>query len=122
MKLLMTALILWALPTLAQHNHPPQDAQLHEQFYSTWQMPNGGQPRANSCCNKADCYPTPMRNVGGTWFAKRREDGRWIAIPDSKLEQNQPDMRESPDGQSHVCMPPPNHSDGVYCATLGLGG
>lgn len=121
MKILVF-LVALALPAFAQHNHPPQDAQVHEQFYSTWQMPNGGQPRANSCCNKADCYPTPMRNVAGTWFAKRREDGRWIAIPESKLEQNQPDMRESPDGQSHVCMPPPNHSDGVYCATLGLGG
>lgn len=120
--LVATVLLCLIVPAWGQsHHHPPQDAQLHEQFYSTWLMPNGGQKRTSSCCNLQDCYPTQMRNVGGTWFAKRREDGQWIAVPSGKLEQNQSDPRESPDGQAHVCMPPPGYGYGVYCAVLGSG-
>jgi hypothetical protein len=117
----LAGLLLIATPVSAQHNHPPQDAQLHEQFYNTWMMPNGGLNRSTSCCNMRDCCPTQMRNVAGIWFAKRREDGQWIPVPAWKLEQNQSDPRESPDGQAHVCMPPPGAGDGVYCAVLGSG-
>jgi len=57
----------------AQHRHPPQDEALHEKFYSTWYMPDNP---ARSCCNKADCYPTEIKYIGGNVYARRREDGR----------------------------------------------
>jgi hypothetical protein len=59
------------------HNHPPQDATLHEQFYSTWMRPDNP---SIYCCNKQDCYPAEFKLVGATWFAKRREDGEWVPI------------------------------------------
>jgi hypothetical protein len=83
-----------SLPGVARgHQHPAEDAELHHKFYSTWMMPS---ERKQSCCNQRDCYPTEVKNFGGTWFAKRREDGAWIPIPENKLEQNQADPRESP--------------------------
>jgi hypothetical protein len=109
-----------SLPAKAQdhshHNHPPQDVALHEKFYSTWYMPDNP---AKSCCNKQDCYPTEIKYVGTTIFAKRREDGAWIVVPPQKIERN----RDNPDGRNHVCMPPPNHSQAgsVFCFALGGG-
>ena len=104
-----------------EHHHPPQDMEIHRKFYSTWNRPNGGEPRPYSCCNEHDCYPAAFKNVGGTWFALRREDKRWVVIPDNLMEHNQRDPRESPDGRNHVCMQAPGLSNQVYCATLGSG-
>jgi hypothetical protein len=101
----------------AHHNHPPQDALLHEQFYSTWMMPDHPE---RSCCNKQDCYPTEARFRDGFWEAKRREDGQYVRIPWEKVEQR----RDNPDGRNHVCMPSPERSwrgDEVYCFVLGGG-
>ncbi len=106
------------------HSHPPEDAETHEKFYAGWLMPNGGKDRTQSCCNKQDCYPTTFKNVGGTWFARRREDGKWMPVPPSKIEHEQLDPRESPDGRGHVCAAPPHpngDSSSVYCAVLGAG-
>jgi hypothetical protein len=76
---------------------------------------------AGGCCNKGDCYPTEIRIVGGTIFAKRREDGKFIAVPTAKVERN----RDNPDGRSHLCAPPPTATahapDTVFCFSLGLG-
>ena len=85
------------------HNHPPQDAALHERFYSIWMRPDN--PSVN-CCNKQDCYPAEFKLVGGTWFAKRRDDGEWVPIPEERFEHNRTDRTpaDSPDGRSHVCM------------------
>src|SRR3982074_2288143 len=93
-----------------EHQHPPQDVQIHEKFYSTWYMPDNP---TKSCCNKQDCYPTEIRYVGSTLFARRREDGQWVVVPPQKIERN----RDNPDGRNHVCMPPPNHSQAgtVFC-------
>ena len=113
------------LPTpgvwLIDHDAHPQDLPLHDKFYKTWAMPNSGNERKVSCCSSNDCYPTPIKKIDGKWYARRREDGVWMFVPDYKLEQNQPDPRESPDYQSHACMQPPNMTDQVYCATLGEG-
>lgn len=118
-------ILILATPAFAQghSNHPPKDQALHETFYSTWLRPDirVGVDRTASCCNDKDCYPTLFKKVGGTWFAQRREDREWIAVPAAIIEQNQPDERESPDGQSHVCMQPPNMQNKVFCATLGTG-
>jgi hypothetical protein len=104
------------VPVRAQdHQHPPQDVELHEKFYSTWFMPD--QP-SRSCCNKADCYPTEARFQNGQWYARRREDGKFIAIPWLKVERN----RDNPDGRSHICAPRPDLSgDVVFCFSLGGG-
>ena len=102
----------------AQHHHPAQDAELHEKFYSTWYMPDNP---ARSCCNKADCYPTEIRMVGSSIFARRREDGKFIPVPTQKVEQN----RDNPDGRNHLCAPPPTATlyppDTVFCFALGGG-
>jgi hypothetical protein len=117
------AFALTAFATRAgEHFHPPEDAALHHKFYVMWNMPNNGQPREKSCCNKEDCYPTQIKNVGGTYFALRREDQMWVPIPHAKIEHNQSDPRESPDGRNHVCMAPPQDGIKVYCAVLGSGG
>jgi hypothetical protein len=100
---------------LAQHQHPKEDAELHEKFYSTWYMPDKPD---KSCCNNLDCYPTQARHEDGNLFARRREDGKWLKIPPAKIEQN----RDNPDGRSHMCAAPPSvKPDTVFCFTLGAG-
>ena len=64
------AALIFASPSLAQHQHPPADVDIHEKFYRMWRMPDHDW----SCCNNKDCYPTEVRIVGGDIFAKRRED------------------------------------------------
>jgi hypothetical protein len=99
------------------HAHPPEDEALHEKFYSSWMMPDNP---ARSCCNKADCYPTEARFHHGHWQARRREDGKWLFVPEAKIEQR----RDSPDGRNHLCAPPPSASyppDTVFCFSLGSG-
>jgi len=49
------------------------------------------------------CYPTEIRILDGAIFAKRREDGKFIAVPASKVELH----RNNPDGRNHLCAPPP---------------
>lgn len=117
----MALLMFLSVPVHAQElhrHHPPQDVPLHEKFYSTWFMPD--KPGA-SCCNKADCYPTEVRFRNGHWQAKRREDGKWLWVPDSKVERN----RDNPDGRNHLCAPPPAATsypaDTVFCFALGSG-
>jgi hypothetical protein len=99
---------------LADHHHPPQDAAIHEQFYSDWMRPDA--PTV-SCCGLKDCYPTSFKLVGRAWYAQRREDGEWIPVPSHKFERR----RDSPDGRNHVCMQAPGNSNTVFCAILGEG-
>src|SRR5712671_6140274 len=77
--------------------------------------------RRMSCCNSQDCYPTNIVLKEGKWWAQRREDLKWIMVPDGKLEHNQADPRESPDHQSHACISPPIGGDYLFCAVLGSG-
>lgn len=104
-------------PQPEHRHHPTQDMPLHEKFYSTWYMPD--QP-SKSCCNKADCYPTEAKFERSRWWAKRREDGKWLAIPYEKVERD----REMPDPRAHLCAPPPTAThyppDTVFC--FGAGG
>lgn len=98
-----------------ERRHPPQDMALHEKFYSTWHMPDNP---TLSCCNNADCYPTDIKYVDGSIYARRREDGKYILIPPQKAEHN----RDNPDGRNHLCAPPPglpNSPDAVHCFALG---
>jgi hypothetical protein len=102
-------------PAFAQaHHHPPEHAQLHENFYRDWMRPD--QPTV-SCCNLKDCYPTEARFTNGKWFARRREDGNWLFVPPTKIELN----RDSPDGRNHMCAHPPGASDVPLCFIPGGG-
>lgn len=105
--------LLWSMAALAQH---PQHGSDH--FYATWLRPEmrtqAGQ-RQYSCCNERDCAPARFKNVGGAWFGQKLGTTRWQPIPDRLMEQNQPDPRESPDGQSHLCSTEWH----VFCAVLG---
>lgn len=96
------------------HQHPSQDMDLHDKFYSHWNIPPA---REYSCCNKQDCYPTSFKQEGGRWYAQKREDLSWVLVPEDKLEHNQLEPEESPDGQSHVCM----LGSTILCAVLGSG-
>ena len=122
-RLLAASAIALALSTLSisasaqSHQHPPADAPLHERFYSTWMMPDDP---TRSCCNKADCYPTEIRMSGGQLYARRREDGKFLPVPPTKIERH----RDNPDGRNHLCAPPPHASypsDTVFCFALGGG-
>lgn len=106
----------WLSAASAQHQHPPQDAAIHERFYSTWKMPDA--PHV-SCCSSHDCYPTEARHDGQGWLARRREDGKWLRIPAEKVETN----RDNPDGRNHICAPTPDrgHIIEVFCFTVGGG-
>lgn len=118
----IVVLLLLCVPAIAQHHDHPQDLDLHNKFYSNWLVPNPYGPRVSSCCSKNDCYPTAVIVRNGQYYARRREDGAWLRVPPERLEQNQPDPRESPDHQSHACIAPPHAGNYVYCATLGAGG
>ena len=110
--------VVLCLAARAQHQHPPQDAATHELFYKSWMRPDNP---TMSCCNKSDCYPTMARFQFGHWYAQRREDGKWLAVPPAKIEHN----RDSPDGRSHLCAPPPHletvYEGGVICFAVGGG-
>jgi hypothetical protein len=100
-----------AIPVaVGQHFHPPQHADLHEQFYSNWYRPD--QP-AVSCCNLMDCAPAEARMVNGQWMARKEGDARWYTVPPGKIEHN----RSSPDGRNHLCA----MGDSVYCFVVGGG-
>lgn len=104
--------------TVAQppHRHPPQDQAIHDRFYATWMKPDDP---TQSCCNWQDCYPTQVRFKDGQWFARRREDGKFLLVPPEKIERR----RESPDGRNHLCAPAPHlgYGDAVFCFVPGAG-
>src|ERR1700726_4476629 len=56
LPLLVSGILILAVSSaIAQeHLHPPQDQTIHEQFYSTWMMPDN---RNLSCCRNVDCSP-----------------------------------------------------------------
>ncbi len=126
---LLIVLCAWFLAALAaygqeiQHHHHEGASLEVDRFYSTWKMPdvrkNG--VRTDSCCNKKDCHAAVIRfnpTLGrweGRYIAGPFGPSLWLAIPDQKLEENAPDSRESPDGQSHMC----GSSISVYCAVRG---
>lgn len=114
--------------TAQEHRHSVADTPMHEEFYKKWMQPP---TRQTSCCNKEDCYATPIRfdKETGDYYALRREDQKWLKIRPEILEQHQAEdnIREAPDFQSHACIPKPSSDengyiqDTVYCATLGEG-
>lgn len=66
-----------------------------------------------------DCHVVQVQKKGGKWYfldAYTNAAG-WREIPESKLEQNTVDPRESPDGNSHACFT----EYVVLCVVLGSG-
>lgn len=116
---LLVGTFFWLIQTVKiraqEHEHPPQDLEIHEKFYSTWFMPDKPE---SSCCNQRDCYPAEAKPDGAGWLVRRREDGKWLPVPGNKMEWG----RDSPDGRSHVCASSPMAGDYVYCFILGAGG
>jgi hypothetical protein len=107
-------LLLALLPSVAmaqEHYHPDETITGETaRFYETWNRPDD--PTV-SCCNKMDCgVVSEVRLVGDRWEA-RRKDGIWLRIPPEKIEQ----LRDSPDGRSHMC----SRGSTVYCFKLGAG-
>lgn len=114
---ILLLMFIYSRPVGAQE-HPAADMALHDKFYLGWRVPNAGAERISSCCNQQDCAPADTKHESGHWYGRRRMDASWILIPDSLIESNQGDPRESPDGQSHLCVHPGGR---VLCAVLGGG-
>jgi hypothetical protein len=101
------ALMFFIVDQARAHEHPPEHAQLHNEFYKDLKQPNN--PSAG-CCNDQDCYPTRARFDGVNWWAVRREDGKWLKVPTEKVN-----AEKSPDGQAHLCAFSPHGGDVVLC-------
>jgi len=105
--------------------HPAHEQDLHLKFYWNWQKPDlsssfSGRLRNGSCCNNLDCHPTKVRwGPTGYWEAWWDERGRWVQIGRGVIEEERPDPRESPDGESHACI---TKAGNVVCAVRGAKG
>ena len=113
--------IVWLMvgPAKAQHVHQHEtitDPKVAK-FYETWKRPPS---RLISCCNFNDCFAAQIRRGSGGLQYLHKWSGTWAALPPSLIESNQPDPRESPNTENHVCAS--IHDPGiVYCAALGSG-
>lgn len=88
-------------------------------FYSTWKtIPSA---RQYSCCDDKDCYSTTIKQQGGRYVYLQRNTGKWLPIPNDRLEHNAGDAKDSPDGQSHVCEHDIEGQNIVLCAVVGGG-
>lgn len=119
MRLALAMLIATASLALAQeHHHPQQDAQVHNNFYLSWNRPNHRRPdgtRMASCCSMQDCFPSELKHERGFWWTRTKDGRSVVIVPEDILEHNQPDARDSPDFRNHVCI----RANQVICAVLG---
>jgi hypothetical protein len=123
---LAITMLLLGLYFIGQHVAHAQEVQpghTHDgevgAFYQSWYLPNHRDLqgyRKGSCCNNIDCHPVnQIKQVGEKWFFFDIPTNQWVLIPATLLEDNQPDPRDSPDGQWHVC----NQGSTVFCAVRG---
>jgi hypothetical protein len=91
--------------------HPFNDLKMHVDFYSDWARKFDG----GSCCDNHDCYPTAARfnNEAGLWYARRREDGRWLKVPRYVFDPAT-DADRSPDGRPHLCALAPHAAPNIF--------
>lgn len=88
------------LPAFGQHQHPPEHAQLHEQFYRGLQRPDaapGAPAWQRSCCSDRDCAPARARFRDGRWEFLKRDV--WTPVPPEKIVADR-----TPDMQAHACI------------------
>ena len=115
--LLLVAIYLAVSTVLAQeHQHPPQDQAIHEQFYKTWMI---RPEQTSSCCSSQDCAPAEVREIEGRVQARSSISGDWVTVRKERIEQNYSDARESPDGRNHLCYNPNIYQ--ALCFTYGSG-
>lgn len=116
---LLAALGLGSVKGEESHEHMSEAGK----FYSTWKKPNWGGERFESCCNNDDCFRTQVVIRDGKCMAWKPAwatvEAHWVVFNCGKMEENQKDPRESPDGESHACIA--KYSDTVYCAVRGSG-
>jgi len=122
LALVLSGLLIFALVKMAlaqEHHHPDEtisDKRVSE-FYDSWKRPPA---RLVSCCHRKDCYSAQIRRGPGGLQYLHKWSGTWAALPSSIIESNQPDPRESPDTDNHVCASE-MFPEIVYCAVLGGG-
>jgi hypothetical protein len=116
------AVLAFIVPAAAEelHDHAAMAA---GEFYSKWNRPDkrsGDGVRNQSCCNQRDCAQAEIVRMNGRWYVRNHKmaPNRDVLIPDSLMEHNQGDPRESPDQHSHVCL---DHTGAPLCAVLGSG-
>lgn len=86
------------------NRHPPEHAQLHEDFYSKWMRPDDP---ATSCCGGMDCAPVQIKYLDGKLYAQNFWDMSWIYIPPEKIDRR----NTSPDGLNHGCFSKPVYEE-----------
>lgn len=115
----ISILLMIVSPASAQHVHPDETItdERVAKFYDTWTRPPR---RESSCCSSKDCYAAQVRRGPNGLEYLHKWSGTWAALPPSIMEHNQPDPRESPSTENHVCASE-LYPDVVYCAVLGSG-
>lgn len=96
---ILFAIAIAAAADLSTHRHPPEHAQLHEEFYSKWKRPDDP---ATSCCGGQDCFPVEIKYEGGRLYVKSKWNDAWVYMPPEKIDRR----NTSPDGQNHACLSP----------------
>lgn len=85
--------------------------------YSKWKMPDQlthDGKRQYSCCNSIDCAPRASRFKDGHWFVQF--EGRWLEVPDQKVENYRDDAWDPGDHMGHACI---NPNGNIYCFRAG---
>lgn len=108
----------------AQEKHNHAGLGKAGEFYAGWLNPRHRLPdgsRHVSCCDQRDCERAVMIRKNGNWYVRNHKmaPGQDVLIPDSLLENNLADGRESPDGGAHVCL---DTMGNPLCAVLGIEG
>ena len=62
-------------------------------------------------------YPTEIKYVDGSIYARRREDGKYILVPPEKVEKQGQSRRQKPPLRSSAA--PLQLADTVFCFALG---
>lgn len=117
------AVLCLCTATAAQehHQHPPGDADAHSLFYQHLTRPDIQGSYPGSCCSGMDCYSTPARFSEGQWWALRREDRVWIAIPPERIVTREDELARRPTYEATLCAQGPAGGF-VYCFVPPEGG
>ena len=86
----------------------------HAQFHHWYEQQK--QQNGTSCCNDKDCRPALDWKQVADGYKFKIDDGRWVFVPDSKVQG------KSPDHRAHYCGVKDSHDrtapDVVFCAFL----
>jgi len=122
--ILILAILLQVMAARAEEIHDHTKMGKAGQFYEKWMRPTGPysgiKHRSVSCCNRTDCSPViEMQRRSGQLYARfELQPNQWYPVPESVIESNQEDPRESPDDRAHGCI----IGGQVACLVFGAGG